>query len=222
MSSQTRDFPPTVREYILNTGMREHPVLIELRNVTRTCTQAEMQISPEQGQLMALLARLIKARRTIEVGVFTGYSALSVAMALPETGEMIACDINKQYTDTARAFWTQAGCSQKIKLYLAPASETLAKLIEQKQHNQFDMAFIDADKTGYDTYYEQCLQLIRPGGLILVDNVLWGGSVADDDKNDPDTLAIKALNQKIHKDNRVDMLLLPVGDGLTIVTKRDA
>ncbi|MGI2027859.1 class I SAM-dependent methyltransferase [Endozoicomonas acroporae] len=220
MSTETLQLNDTLYQYIYNVGLREHPALKELRELTSHHRYRMMQISAEQGQLMAMLAKLSNARRTIEIGVFTGYSALSVALALPDDGELIACDISSEYTDIAKPFWEKAGVSERIKLHLAPASETLDQLIRNGELNQFDMAFIDADKTGYDVYYEQCLQLIRPGGLILIDNVLWSGRVADADVSDEDTAALKALNRKIHDDDRVDMMILPVSDGLTIAIKR--
>ncbi|MCW7552612.1 class I SAM-dependent methyltransferase [Endozoicomonas gorgoniicola] len=220
MSSTTLTMTDSLRHYVYSTGLREHPVLEELREVTRQHPYGGMQISPEQGQLMALLAKLMAANKTIEVGVFTGYSALAVALALPDDGNVIACDISEEYTRTARTFWAKAGVEDKIDLRLAPATETLRHLLNQQQANTFDMAFIDADKTGYDDYYELCLQLLRPGGLILIDNTLWNGSVADKAIDDDDTVAIRALNRKVHQDDRVDMVMLPVSDGLTIAIKR--
>ncbi|USE37314.1 class I SAM-dependent methyltransferase [Endozoicomonas sp. SCSIO W0465] len=220
MSTETLQLNDTLYQYIYNVGLREHPVLKELRELTSHHRYRMMQISAEQGQLMAMLAKIANARRTIEIGVFTGYSALSVALALPADGELIACDISPEYTDIAKTYWEKAGVSERIRLHLAPASETLDQLISKGEGNQFDMAFIDADKTGYEAYYEQCLQLIRPGGLILIDNVLWSGKVADKNPSDEDTLALKALNRKIYDDDRVDMMILPVSDGLTIAIKR--
>ncbi|WP_257264720.1 class I SAM-dependent methyltransferase [Endozoicomonas sp. ONNA2] len=220
MSTETLQLTETLYQYIYHVGLREHPVLKELRELTSHHPNRMMQISAEQGQLMAMLAKLTNARRTIEIGVFTGYSALCVALALPEDGEVVACDISSEYTDIAKPYWEKAGVSKRIKLHLAPASETLDQLIRNCAQNQFDMAFIDADKTGYDAYYEQCLQLVRPGGLILIDNVLWSGKVADAEASDEDTAALKALNRKIYDDSRVDMMILPVSDGLTIAIKR--
>ena len=220
MSSTTLTMTEPLRYYLYSTGLREHPVLEELREVTRQHPYGVMQISPEQGQLMALLAKLTAAKKTIEVGVFTGYSALAVALALPDDGTVIACDINEEYTGTARTFWAKAGVEDKIDLRLAPATETLRHLLNQQQANTFDMVFIDADKTGYDDYYELCLQLVRPGGLILIDNTLWNGRVADKAIDDDDTIAIRTLNRKVHQDDRVDMVMLPVSDGLTIAIKR--
>ena len=220
MSSTTLTMTEPLRHYLYSTGLREHPVLEELREVTRQHPYGVMQISPEQGQLMALLAKLTAAKKTIEVGVFTGYSALAVALALPDDGTVTACDISEEYTQTARTFWTKAGVEDKVDLRLAPATETLRHLLNQQQANTFDMAFIDADKTSYDDYYELCLQLVRPGGLVLIDNTLWNGRVADIAMDDDDTVAIRALNRKVHQDDRVDMVMLPVSDGLTIAIKR--
>jgi caffeoyl-CoA O-methyltransferase len=178
-----------------------------------------MQISPDQGQFMALLVRLMGARRTIEIGVFTGYSALTVALALPEDGRVLACDISDDYTQVGRPFWQQAGVAHKIDLRLAPALETLDAQIAEGAIGQYDFAFIDADKTGYDAYYERCLQLVRRGGLIAIDNTLWSGSVARPAK-DADTLALQQLNTKLLDDQRIDLSLLAIGDGLTLARKR--
>jgi predicted O-methyltransferase YrrM len=168
---------------------------------------------------MALLVKLIGARRTIEIGTFTGYSALAVALALPEDGRVLACDVSREYTDTARNYWRKAGVEHKIDLRIAPALDTLDALIAQHESGNFDFAFIDADKTGYDGYYERCLTLLRQGGLIVVDNVLWSGSVARD-AQDADTAALQAFNRKLHADERVDLSLLPIADGLTLARKR--
>ena len=179
-----------------------------------------MQIAPEQGQFMALLVKLISAKRIIEVGTFTGYSALCLAKAMGAQGKLICCDINSDWTTMAQRYWQQAGVQRQIDLRIAPASETLQQLIQQGQSGQFDMAFIDADKENYDRYYEQCLQLIRPEGLILLDNVLWSGRVAEPTFQDADTVAIRQLNQKLKQDERVDISLLPMADGITIARKR--
>jgi len=179
-----------------------------------------MQISPEQGQLMALLVQMTNVRKALEVGVFTGYSALAVALALPPEGQLVACDVSEEYTAIAQKFWQQAEVDTKIDLRLAPATETLQQLIESGQAGTFDFAFIDADKSNYDTYYEQALALLRPGGLVAIDNVLWYGRVADPDVTDNRTQRIRALNQKLHHDERVDLSLLPIGDGLTLARKR--
>jgi predicted O-methyltransferase YrrM len=180
---------------------------------------AGMQISPEQGQFMALLARLIDAKRTLEIGVFTGYSAMSVALALPPGGKIIACDVSEEWTAMARRHWEKAGVAGKIDLRLAPALQTLDKLIADGAAGTFDFAFIDADKSNYPGYYERCLALVRRRGLIAVDNTLWSGAVADPGNDERDTLAIRAFNDAVHKDDRVEMSLLPVGDGLTLALK---
>lgn len=180
-----------------------------------------MQISPEQGQFMAFLARLTGARRVVEVGTFTGYSALTVALALPADGRLVACDVSAEWTAIGRRYWEEAGVADKIDMRLAPALETLDALLTDGHADTFDMAFIDADKENYGAYYERCLRLIRPGGLIMVDNVLWGGSVADPDRDDGDTNAIRALNRALRDDDRVDFSLVPIGDGLSLARKRE-
>jgi len=190
-----------------------------LREATRTHPRAGMQIAPEQGQLMALLVKLLGARRTIEVGVFTGYSALAVALALPDDGRILACDVSDEYTRVAREYWRRAGVAHRIELVLAPAAQTLAARIDAGESGRYDFAFIDADKTGYDGYYEQCLQLLRPGGLIAIDNVLWQGAVARPADSD-DTRALQALNAKLHRDERIDLAMLPIADGVTLARKR--
>ena len=220
MARRTLDLNDTLYDYVLAHSLREHPAQAALREATRTHAQAGMQISPEQGQLMALLIKLCGVRRAIEVGVFTGYSALSVALALPDDGRLLACDISDEYTRVGRPYWRQAGVEHKIELVLAPALQTLRARLSAGEHAQHDFAFIDADKTGYDAYYECCLQLLRPGGLIAIDNTLWGGSVARDAAGDADTAALQALNDKLHHDDRIDLALLPLGDGLTLARKR--
>lgn len=179
-----------------------------------------MQIAPEQGQFMALLVQLIGAKKALEVGVFTGYSSLAVALALPLDGELIACDVSAEFTAIARRYWEKAGVAAKITLHLAPAIQTLDRLLAEGQANTFDFAFIDADKENYDGYFERSLQLVRSGGLIAIDNVLWDGKVIDSHVCDSDTLAIRALNLKLGVDNRIDLSLLPVSDGLTLARKR--
>jgi len=206
--------------YVLATSVREPEVLRRLREETDTLDEGGMQIGPEQGQLLALLLRLIGARRVLEVGTFTGYSALWMALALPDDGTLIACDVSAEYTSIGQRYWQEAGVADKIDLRLAPAAETLAALVAEGQAGSIDVAFIDADKPGYDGYYEQCLQLVRPGGLIVIDNVLWGGAVADVEAQDADTQALRALNAKLHADERIDLSLLPIGDGLTLARKR--
>ena len=219
MSSRTLNLDETLYQYILENSIREHPAQTGLREATRTHTHAEMQISPEQGQFMALLIKLIGARRAIEIGVFTGYSALAVALALPPDGRLLACDISDEFTKIGRPFWEQANVSQKIDLQLAPALDTLDARIKAGEAGQYDFAFIDADKSAYDAYYERCLTLLRGGGLIAIDNTLWSGKVAVPAVT-ADTGALQALNIKLHRDDRIDLSLLPIGDGLTLARKR--
>lgn len=220
MSLRTIAMTEQLYDYLLTTSVREPEILKELRQETAKLSQAQMQISPEQGQFMALLIKLISARKTIEVGVFTGYSSLITALALPSDGKIIACDVSKEWTDIAKQFWRKAGVANKIDLRLGPAGDTLTKLIAAGESNTFDFAFIDADKKGYTDYYEKCLQLLRPEGLIALDNMLQNGRVADQSDQNEVTQAIRALNEKIFKDERVDISLVPIGDGLTLVGKR--
>jgi caffeoyl-CoA O-methyltransferase len=182
--------------------------------------RAGMQIAPEQGQFMAMLVTLLGARRTLEVGVFTGYSALAVALALPHDGRVVALDISEEWTNVGRRYWQAAGVADKVDLRVGPAAESLQALVAEGCTGEFDFAFIDADKARYDTYYELALQLVRPGGLIAIDNVLWGGSVADPADQDVDTRALRALNEKLHGDTRIDLAMVPIGDGLTLARKR--
>ncbi|NEO85860.1 MAG: SAM-dependent methyltransferase [Spirulina sp. SIO3F2] len=220
MNSKHLPLDDSLYHYLLSTSLREPEVLQKLRNETAQLPMSRMQIAPEQGQFMALLVQLMGAQRTLEVGVFTGYSALVVALALPETGQVVACDVDERYTTIAQSYWQQAGVTHKIDLRLAPALETLDALIAQGESESFDFAFIDADKRNYHNYYERSLQLLRPGGLIAIDNVLWSGRVADPAEDDPRTVAIRALNQSIHRDDRVDLSVLPIADGLTLARKR--
>ncbi|MGB3622435.1 methyltransferase domain-containing protein [Ketobacter sp. MCCC 1A13808] len=210
----------SISDYVFDNSVRDDPLLRALREETAQDDMARMQISAEQGQLMALLVKLTGAKRIIEVGTFTGYSSLCMARALPEDGELICCDLSEQWTNIAKRYWQQAQVAQKIKLVLAPAQQTLQTLIDDQQQNQFDLAFIDADKESYDTYYEQCLQLLRSNGVILLDNMLWSGRVADPEFDDEDTLAIRRLNQKLLEDQRVDVSLLTVADGISLIRKR--
>ena len=210
----------SLRDYMRNVTLREPPILERLREETTRHPLAIMQISPEQGQFMALLIHLLGARKTLEIGVFTGYSSLSVALALPEDGHIIACDVNDEYTSVARRYWREAGVERKIDLRLRPALETLDDLIAAGQGGRFDFAFIDADKGNYANYFERALVLVRPGGLIAIDNVLWYGRVVDPAVQDGDTIAIREFNEKLHHDERVWLSMLPVRDGLTLACKK--
>lgn len=212
--------PDDIERYVGDTIAKETPVQKRLRAETARLPMAMMQIGPDQGALLALLVRLIGAKRTIEVGTFTGYSALAVAQALPTDGKVIACDVSEEWTAIARRYWREAGLADRIELRLGPAAATLKALLAAGGAGSFDFAFIDADKSGYDTYYELCLQLIRPNGLIAVDNVLWSGAVVNSRKRDADTAALRALNLKMRDDARVESVLLTVGDGLTLARKR--
>jgi len=220
MSNRSINLTDDLYQYLLKVSLREHPVQAALREETAKLTMAEMQISPEQGQFMAMLVHLMGAKRAIEVGVFTGYSTLSVAMALPDDGELIACDVSEEWTTLAREYWEKAGVDQKIKLRIAPALETLDSLIEEGQTGSFDFAFIDADKVNNDNYYERCLKLLRQGGLVIIDNVLRDGAVIDLKKDGPSIQASRALNEKLLGDERVEISMLPVSDGLTLLRKR--
>ena len=220
MANRSLTITDALHDYILRQTLREPALLAELRQETSRLPLANMQISPEQGQFMALLVELIGARQAIEIGTFTGYSALCVALALPPDGRLTACDVSEEYTTIARRYWARAGVADKIDLRLAPAVETLDALLARGGAGSYDFAFIDADKSSYDAYYERSLALLRPGGLIVVDNVLWGGEVADPSKKDSDTAAIRALNAKTRDDARVSMSLIPVGDGLLLARKK--
>ena len=219
MTDRNLSLEPRLYRYLIDHSVREHRALRELREATAGMPHAGMQISPEQGQFMALLARLVNAKRTLEIGVFTGYSAMSVALALPSDGKIVACDVSEEWTAMARKHWAKAGVAGRIDLRLAPALQTLDKLIEEGAAGCFDFAFIDADKTNYLAYYERCLTLVRRGGLIAVDNTLWSGAVADPRNVERDTVAIRAFNDALHHDGRVELSLLPVGDGLTLALK---
>jgi caffeoyl-CoA O-methyltransferase len=220
MANRRLDVTDDIYRYLIDHSVREPDVLARLRAATVSLPQAQMQIGPDQGQLMGLLARLVGAKRCIEIGVFTGYSSLAVALALPEDGRILACDVSEEWTSIARRFWREAGVEHKIELKLQPAARTLEQLLAAGEAGRYDFAFIDADKPSYDTYYELLLKLLRPGGLIALDNTLWSGHVADPNNRDPNTVALRALNDKLHRDERVDLSLLPVGDGLTLARKR--
>jgi len=219
MSNQTLGLSPQLYNYFQSISLREPEVLTQLRQETAHQPLSNMQIAPEQGQFMAFLVKLIGAKKTLEVGVFTGYSSLVVALALPENGEIIACDVDEEYTQIARTYWEKAGVSHKIKLYLAPAVLTLENLLAKGEENSFDFAFIDADKSNYDTYYEQALKLVRVGGVIAIDNVFWDGKVADSQVQDNRTQAIRRLNEKLHQDTRILLSVVPIADGLTLAMK---
>lgn len=220
MSNRTISMTDGLYGYLLDTSLREVPLLKRLRDETAAHPQARMQISPEQGQFMQLLAKLMGARRCIEVGVFTGYSSLAVALALPADGRILACDVSEEFTSVARRYWKEAGVAGKIELKLAPALQTLDERLAAGEAGSYDLAFIDADKANYADYYERVLKLLRPGGLVLVDNVLWSGRVLDAADRSEDTMAIRAFNELLHQDERIDLSLLPVGDGLTLARKR--
>lgn len=220
MSNNTTFLTDKLYQYLQTNSLRELPILEELQSVTAKLPTSNMQIAPEQGQFMALLMRLMHARKTLEIGVYTGYSSLSVALALPEDGKIIACDINEEWTQIAREFWQKAGVSHKIELYLGPATTTLDKLIVDGEAESFDFAFIDADKAQYETYYEKSLILLRKGGLIAIDNVLWDGEVANSENHEQGTEAIRKINTKLLHDKRVDISMVPIGDGLTLALKK--
>ena len=219
MSKEPLQITRQIYDYILQFGYRDDPLLKELREETAKLPNSVMQIAPEQGQFMALLAQLMGARKAIEIGTFTGYSSLSVARVLPAGGGLICCDVSKEYTDIARRYWAKAGLEDKIELRLGPALDTLEGL-RRSEAGTFDLAFIDADKTNYPKYYEATLDLLRPGGALLIDNVLWSGDVADPQAMDAETVILRELNRTVAADARVDFCLLPIADGLTIARKR--
>jgi predicted O-methyltransferase YrrM len=221
MSNQSIGLSDALYQYLLANSVHEPEILTQLRAETARHPLVNMQVSPEQGQLMGLLVKLIGAKKCLEVGVFTGYSSLVVALNLPDDGRLIACDVSDEFTSIARKYWQQAGVNEKIDLHIAPALETLDRLLADGEAGTFDFAFIDADKNNYAAYYDRCFQLVRQGGLILVDNVLWYGRVADPTMNEDNrTQAIKDLNQQIYHDDRVQISLIPIGDGLTIARKK--
>lgn len=222
MSHRTININDALYQYLLNVSVREPGVLRRLREETARMPNSNMQISPEQGRFLAMLVQLIGARRCIEVGVFTGYSSLSVALALPEGGRVVACDVSKDYTDVARRYWNEAGVEDKIDLRIGPALKTLEDMIDAEEDRQYDFAFIDADKSHYADYYERALKLLKPNGLIAVDNTLWSGRVIDDTNQDEDTVAIREFNEQLYGDDRIDLCLVPIGDGLTLARKREA
>lgn len=220
MTGKTIRMDDRLYEYLLQVSLREPPLWARLREETAQLPMARMQIAPEQGQFMALLTRLLGVRRALEVGVFTGYSSLCVADAMAADGRLIACDTSEEWTAVARRYWAEAGVADRIDLRLAPALQTMDELLQQGEAGRFDLVFIDADKTNYDGYYERALQLLRTGGVVVLDNVLWSGQVADEAVQDEDTRALRSLNKKIHGDDRVDLSMLPMADGITLARKR--
>jgi len=219
MSSKTLFLPDRLHDYLLESTLRETPVQRALRAATKKVPRSGMQISPEQGSLLQLLVRLAGARRCLEIGTYTGYSALAVALALPPQGRIVCCDVSEEWTAIARRYWKLARVERKIELRLAPALETLSALLAEGAAGRFDFAFIDADKRNYQRYFDRCLKLVRRGGLIAVDNTLWNGRVADRRAKDADTRAIRAFNRKLARDRRVEMAMVPIGDGLSLARK---
>ena len=222
MTKRSISLTDSLYDYLLAVSLREPEVLRQLRDETAGYPEARMQIAPEQGQFMALLARLTGARRCIEVGVFTGYSSLVLALALPDDGRIVACDVSDEWTAVARRYWAAAGVAHKIDLRLAPALETLGHLLAAGEAGTFDFAFLDADKENYLRYYERLLELVRPGGLIVADNTLWSGRVADSANTEATTVALREFNAILNGDQRIDLSLVPIGDGLTLARKRQA
>lgn len=220
MSTKSFFLDDRLYEYLLSVSLRDDPVAARLRRETARLAESNMQIAPEQAQFLALLVRLTGARRTLDIGVFTGYSALAVARALPADGRVVALDVSEEWTAVAREYWAEAGVADRVDLRLAPALESLDGLIAAGDRGRFDFAFIDADKENYRAYYERCLELLRPGGVVAVDNVLWSGSVADPSDHERDTEAIRAFNAALHRDERIDLSMVPIADGLTLAVKR--
>ena len=220
MANRSIQITEQLYDYMIANSVREPKILGELRDETSKLPMAMMQIGPEQGQFMALLVRLIGAKNIVEVGTFTGYSSLAMALALGKDAHITCFDISEEYTAIARKYWAKAGVADRMELKLGPAAELLQAMLDKGARGKIDFAFIDADKTNYETYYDLVLQMLRPGGLIAIDNVLWGGDVADPRKKDEDTEAIRRINKKVHADERVDVSLVPIGDGLTLARKR--
>jgi predicted O-methyltransferase YrrM len=220
MAYEKTFLPEPLYEYLKSVSVREPAILKRLREETNLLPLGSMQSPPEHAQFLALLVQLMGARRTLEIGVFTGYSSLAIALALPNDGRTVALDVSEEYTSIARRYWKEAGIDHMIDLRLGPALDSLKALIEQRQHSRFDFAFIDADKANYEGYYEYALELIRPGGLIAIDNVLWHGRVIEPENNEPDTVTIRALNKKLLTDTRINLSMVPISDGLTLCYKR--
>lgn len=220
MSSSTIGLSNELRKYMLDVSFRDDDILRQLREETLTLKEAQMQISPEQGALLSILTKILNAKKTLDIGVFTGYSSLVVARELPDNGQVVACDTSIEWTSIAKKYWKLAGVDKKVDLYLAPAIETLEKLIEDGQGSTYDFSFIDADKINYQSYYEYSLTLVKPGGIIAVDNVLWSGQVIDETDFEPATRAIRSFNEKLYQDDRVSISMVPVGDGLTLAYKK--
>jgi len=216
MANRTLNMGDDLVAYLHRFGVREHPVLAALRQRTSALPEHNMQIGPDQGAFMAMLVRLTGARNILEIGTFTGYSSTAMALALPADGRILCCDVSREWTDIARQAWTDAGVEEKVELRIGPARDTIASL----EGDAFDLAFIDADKPGYDAYYEGCLRVVRPGGLILIDNVLWSGEVADASIESETVRIMRSLNEKVDSDERVDHVILPIGDGLTMARRR--
>lgn len=219
MSNQTLQLSSDLHSYLLSVGVREAPIQRRLREETARLREANMQIAPEEGALLALLVRVLNARNILEIGTFTGYSALAMALALPSEGHLLTCDLNREWTDIARQYWREAGVDERIELRLGRAVDTLRSLQLESMTNHFDMAFIDADKKAYRDYYEHALELVRPGGLLIIDNTLWAGRVAEPGETDPDTLAIREFNRALHADERIELCLVPIADGVTLAYK---
>jgi len=220
MSGRSIGLSEELHAYLMGAGVREPEVLARLRVETAALPEARMQIAPEEGAFLAMLVRLTGAKRCLEIGTFTGYSSTAMALALPADGRLLCCDVSREWTDVARRTWDAAGVTDRVELRLGPATETLSALLAEGGAGTFDLAFIDADKPNYDAYLEGCLRLVRRGGLIVIDNVLWSGRVADPSDTDESTLAIRALNAKLAGDERVDLSMIPVADGLTLARPR--
>ncbi|HET7678469.1 MAG TPA: class I SAM-dependent methyltransferase [Candidatus Limnocylindrales bacterium] len=220
MSNRSIGLSEELHAYLLRVGVREAPILARLREETAALPQHDMQIAPEQGAFMALVVELLDARRCIELGTFTGYSSLAVALALPPEGRLVCCDISEEWTGIARRYWAEAGVAERIELRLGPARETLDRLLAAGQAGSFDLAFVDADKRSYPAYHERLLELLRPGGLILYDNVFWGGEVISEEVDNEDVRGIRTLNERLATDERVSLSMIPLADGLTLARKR--